>query len=423
MKTSAMAASLQGSEILKLASEIQEKLQQGISIHNLTIGDFDPQLFPIPAELKTEITRYYEADATNYPAANGMAALRESISRFTTNRQGLTYDPNHFLVTSGARPLIFATYLTLLDPGEKVIYPVPSWNNNYYTHIARAEGVPVLTSAEEGFMPTAQLLAPHLPSAGLLALCSPLNPTGTVFSRDQLSGICELVLAENARRGPDAKPLYVLYDQIYGNLTYGNTVHCDPVSLFPKMRDYTIYIDGMSKAFCATGLRLGWGFGPPHVIDRMKSILSHAGAWSPKAEQLATAAYLQKDEEVDAYLTENRAQLSQRLTAFYEGFETMKRTGFPVDVIPPQAALYLTVKLDLRDFCTPQGHRLDTGQQVYHYLLEQAQVAMVPFYAFGAAKDSPWFRLSVGTVRIEDIAPILQQLESALALLQPAPEN
>ena len=88
--------------------------------------------------------------------------------------------------------------------------------------------------------------------------------------------------------------------------------------------------------------------------------------------------------------------------------------------IPPQAALYLTVKLDLGAFCTPEGIRLDSGSKVYHYLLEQARIAMVPFYAFGAAPESPWFRLSVGTTREADIDPILQQLESALALLQPA---
>ena len=418
MKTSVMAATLQGSEILKLATEINEKIRQGIRVYNLTIGDFDPQLFPMPSELKTEIARYYEAGATNYPAANGMAELREAVSRFTQNRQGLSYDPGAFLITSGARPLIFATYLTLLDPGEKVIYPVPSWNNHYYAHIAQASGIPVLTAPEAGFMPTAELLAPHLAGAGLLALCSPLNPAGTVFRRDQLQGICELVLAENARRGPDAKPLYVLYDQIYWSLTYGETLHHDPVSLFPEMRDYTIYIDGMSKAFCATGLRLGWGFGPQQVIDRMKAILSHAGAWSPKAEQLATAAYLQQDERVDAYLAENKRQLSARLNAFYAGFEALKGAGYPVDAIPPQAALYLTVKLDLRDYFSPEGLRLDSGSKVYQYLLEQARVALVPFYAFGAAPDSPWFRLSVGTSRQEDIAPILDQLRAALALLR-----
>ena len=99
----------------------------------------------------------------------------------------------------------------------------------------------------------------------------------------------------------------------------------------------------------------------------------------------------------------------------------MKGAGYPVDAIPPQAALYLTVKLDLRDYLSPEGLRLDSGAKVYQYLLEQAQVALVPFYAFGAATDSPWFRLSVGTTRLEDIAPILDQFRAALALLRPVP--
>ena len=141
-------------------------------------------------------------------------------------------------------------------------------------------------------MPTAVDIQPHVKGATLLALCSPQNPTGTVFTKKQLEEICDCVLEENARRGENEKPLYVMYDQIYGALLYGENKHVDPVSLRPEMRPFTIYVDGISKSFAATGVRVGWAMGPAFLMDKMKAILSHIGAWSPKPEQMATAKFL-----------------------------------------------------------------------------------------------------------------------------------
>ena len=414
-----IAESMQGSQILELAEQIRTKIRQGASIFNLTIGDFNPKVFSIPEALKAQIARAYEASETNYPNSNGLPELRETIAAFTQRKTGLEYPASAFLVSSGARPLIYACYQTLLDPGDKVIYPAPSWNNNFYTQIASCEHITVETRAEDKFMPTADILAPHLEEANLLALCSPLNPTGTMFSEDQLIGICELILAENKRRAGRRKPLYLLYDQIYGNLVYGDQQQLNPVSLFPEMRPYTICIDGISKAFAATGLRLGWGFGPEKIIDSMKKLLAHIGSWSGRPVQWATANFLNDATAVDNYLASINTKLSQRLNAFYEGFQEMNNQGLPVDAIAPQAALYLTVKLDLYQHQTPDGKQLTNGREVYDYLLNEAGVAMVPFYAFGLEETSPWHRLSVGTTKMEDIPEILGRLKRALEVLTP----
>ncbi|MEZ4684689.1 MAG: aminotransferase class I/II-fold pyridoxal phosphate-dependent enzyme [Bacteroidia bacterium] len=208
--------------------------------------------------------------------------------------------------------------MSLVDPGDKVIYPVPSWNNNHYAYIADAQKIEVQTRPEDNFMPDAALLAPHVKGATLLALCSPLNPTGTIFSREQLAGICEMVLEENKRRGPDEKPLYIFYDQIYSSLVYGEEEHFNPVMLYPELRDYTVMMDGMSKGFCGTGIRLGWAFGPRHIIDKMKAICTHTGTWSPKAEQIAASIFLRNDEAVDSFLEdlhENRSHACAVSTA------------------------------------------------------------------------------------------------------------
>jgi len=416
-QVSVMAENLIGSEIIKLAGEVKEKIAQGEKIYNLTIGDFDPKIFPIPNELKNEIIQAYNDGQTNYPAANGVESLRKEVANFLEEKQGLTYDANAILISGGARPLIYAVYQTIIDANDKVLFPVPSWNNNHYCHLSSAQQIVVETKPENDFMPTAAELKPFISKANLIALCSPLNPTGTTFTKEGLSEICELILEENKKRGASEKPLYLLFDQIYWVLTHGETKHFDPVSLFPEMRNYTIYIDGISKSFAATGVRVGWAFGPQKVMDKMRAILSHVGAWSPKAEQEATAKFLKNDVAVNDYLATFKNRINKRLVGFYEGIQTLKAKGYDVDAIPPQAAIYLTVKFDLVGKTTAKGILLATTADVTAYLLNEAKLAIVPFYAFGTSTNSPWYRLSVGTAHSNEIKALFSQLDAALAKL------
>lgn len=417
-KVSEMAENLIGSEIIKLAGEVKAKMDKGEKIHNLTIGDFNPKIFPIPTELKNEIIKAYQNEETNYPPANGIQELRDAVSRFLHTREGLEYNANQILISGGARPLIYAVYQTLLDPQDKVLFPVPSWNNNHYTHLSRGQQIFVETTPENKFMPTAAELKPFISDASLLAVCSPLNPTGTTFTEQGLKEICEMVLEENRKRGASRKPLYLLYDQIYWTLTFGDTQHVDPVTLCPDMKNYTIYIDGISKSFAATGVRVGWAFGPEKIIDKMKSILSHVGAWSPKAEQVATAKYLKDDKAIDTYLTSFKDEVNQRLVAFYNGIIDLKNQGFNVDAIAPEAAIYLTVNFNLVGKTTADGKLLASTADVTAYLLDEAKIAIVPFNAFGSSKDSTWYRLSVGTAVLSEIDGLFVQLKTALSKLK-----
>lgn len=413
-----MAENLIGSEIIKLAAEVNERMKKGEKIYNMTIGDFDPKIFPIPEKLKHEIISAYTNNETNYPAANGLESLRKAAQAFIKKNQNLDYHADEFLIAGGGRPLIYAAYITLLDRGDKVIYPVPSWNNNHYVHLSHSEKIEVETKPENNFMPTAAEIAPHIQEATLIALCSPLNPTGTAFSKKDLTDICDLVLAENQRRGTEQKPLYILYDQLYCTLTFGETKHYDPVSLRPELRDHVIYIDGLSKAFSATGIRVGWSFGPRTIIDKMKSILSHIGAWSPKPEQVASAKFLLMEDEVTAFLLDYKDKIRQRLEGFYAGFTMLQNKNYPVECIAPQAAIYLTVKIDLRGAVTAEGNKISNMQDVADYLLNEAKIALVPFYAFGSDKESPWFRLSVGTCSMDDVKNSIISLENALQKLK-----
>jgi aspartate aminotransferase len=401
MKLSKLAENLPGSGILAISNSIKALIAGGQKVDNFTVGDFDPAIFPIPAAMEQAITDAYAQKQTNYPAAEGNADLRQAISGFVQQFQGLTYSANEVLVGSGGRPLIYAVYRAIVDAGDKVVYPVPGWNNHYYAQLTDAEHCVVETSADNFFMPTAADLAPHIKGATLLALCSPQNPTGTCFTAENLGAICDLVIAENNSRGADEKKLFVMYDQMYSLLLHGDTAPCDPVSLRPEMRAYTIYLDAVSKAFAATGVRVGWALGPAEILNKMKAILSHVGAWAPMPEQKGIALFLQQTAAVQEYLANFRAQIAERLQGLYDGIISLKEKGLPVDAIQPQAAIYLTVRIDI-----PEAHTL---------LLKEAGIGILPFSVFGAPVDSPWYRISVGTCKKENIQPVIARLEKALA--------
>ena len=418
VKVSDLAHGIIGSEIIKLAAEVNEKIKQGEKIHNMTIGDFNPKQFPIPEELKQYILEEYTSDQTNYPEADGMLVLRKAVSALLKERGELNYETDEILIAGGARPVIYAIYRTIVNPEDTVIFAVPSWNNNHYSYLNSAKSVIIEAKPEDNFMPSANDIRPHIQNASMVALCSPQNPTGTVFSKEGLEEICDLILEENKRRGENQKPVYLMYDQIYWALTFGNTKHYNPVSLRPEMKEYTIFVDGISKSLAATGVRVGWSMGPKPIIAKMKAILSHVGAWAPKAEQLATARFLSNFELYDSFIDIQREKVYTRLKGFYEGFQELKNEGFSVDAIAPQAAIYLTIKFDLHGKKTADGVVLDTTQAVTSYILNEAKLAIVPFYAFGASTDSPWYRMSVGTCAVSDVNNVISNLRNALSKLQ-----
>lgn len=414
MKLSHLSETLIGSEIVKLGGEIREKIRQGERIYNFTIGDFDPSIFPIPKELEDAIVEAYRKHFTNYPAAEGNLDLREAVLSFMKDTEGLDYSNNEILIASGGRPLIYTVFRAICDEGDKILYAVPSWNNNHYTHFVGGQHIVIEATAENNFMPTAADLQPHIGDAVLLSLCSPQNPTGTTFRKEELEAICDMVIEENKRRTEGKKKLYVMFDQMYWHLTYGDIRHYNPVSLRPEMRDFTIFIDAISKVFAATGVRVGWGMGPATVISKMKTILTHIGAWAPMAEQKAVAYYLNNKDAIKKYLDHFKAEIEIRLRKIYDGFIQLKNLGHPVDAIAPEAAIYLTIKFDLTGKKTKDGKVLANQSEVTAYLLNNAVLAVVPFYAFGAGKSSPWYRLSVGTCKKEEIDEMFAKLSQAL---------
>jgi aspartate aminotransferase len=418
MKLSNLAETLIGSEIVKLGGEIREKIGRGDRIYNFTVGDFDPSIFPIPKGLEDAIIDSYRKHFTNYPTAEGNLDLREAICSFMKDGESLDYGPNEILVASGGRPLIYAMFRAICDREDKIIYAVPSWNNNHYTHFVGGNHVVIDALAENNFMPTAKDILPFIKDATLISVCSPQNPTGTTFRKHELEEICDMVLEENKRRGEKEKKVYVMYDQMYRHLTYGDIKHYNPVTLRPEMRNYTIFIDAISKVFAATGVRVGWSMGPSTVISKMKAILTHVGAWAPMAEQKAVAQFLPQKDEIEKYLSHFKNEIEKRLQGIYHGFIQLKNEGLAVDAIAPEAAIYLTIKIDLVGKTTSDGKLLASQKDVTAYILNEAKLAVVPFYAFGSSHSSPWYRLSVGTCKKEEIGEMIGKLREVLQTLK-----
>nr|WP_294989705.1 pyridoxal phosphate-dependent aminotransferase [uncultured Sediminibacterium sp.] len=417
-KLSHLAETLSGSEIVKLGNAISERIRNGEKIYNLTIGDFDPAVFPIPTELEELIIESYRNRNTSYPAAEGVLDLRKSVAAFIKDWEGLDFDTSEIQIASGGRPLIYTLFKAIVDKGDKVIYGVPSWNNNHYAHLTDAEHCIIQCSPENDFMPTVEDVRKHISGTTLICICTPQNPTGTTLKKESLEAICDLILEENAKRGEGQKKCYLMFDQMYWTLTYGNTVHYNPLALRPAMKEYTIFIDGISKVFAATGVRVGWALGPSTVIAKMKAILSHVGAWAPMAEQKAVAKYLLQKENIQRYLQHFKAEIELRLRNIHDGFKSLQQKGYSVDAIAPQAAIYLTIKLDLTGKKTAEGNILEKQSDVTSYILAEAKLAVVPFSAFGAGANNPWYRLSVGTCKKEEIPEMLGKLEAALEKLK-----
>jgi aspartate aminotransferase len=411
---SVIARGLHESGILRTTRQVRAMIARGEKVVNLTVGDFDPRYFPIPKKLAEEIQAAVGRGETNYPTPEGMLPLRQAISDYVFRTAQVRYPVEAIVVCSGGRPVLYGAYRAVVNPGDKVLYSVPSWQNDAYSWLTGAESIVIEATMETGFQPTLEQLAPHLPQAAMLCLCSPGNPTGTVMTAEQLTAILHAVVAENRKRESAGKrPLFVLHDQMYGALVSHGQTHTYPAAAVPESARYVISADGVSKAYAGTGLRLGWMLVAPAVGARIRDLLSNAGAWAPRAEQLAVANFLNDPQAIADFRKEMDARLAERLGAMFEGFNRLKSEGYPVDSINPQAAIYFSACFRVHGRKC-DGKKIETDDDIRVLLLERAGVAVVPFQAFGVREHTGWFRLSAGAVSMSEIQEMFPRLRALL---------
>jgi aspartate aminotransferase len=409
-----LAQGLVGSEVLRISGEVRAAVAAGREVLNLTVGDFEPREFPLPKKLVDGIKAALDAGHSNYPPPNGILELRKAIVAFYQRELQLEYPLESVIVAGGARPLIYAAFKTLVDEGDGVVFPVPSWNNNHYVYMCGGRGIPLEVKREHHFHPTPEQVAAVLPGARLLSLSSPLNPTGTSMKPEVLAAISQMVVDENRRREQAGeRPLFMMFDQVYWATSFDSGLPVSPPSLVPESAPYTVLIDAISKSLAATGLRVGWALAHPAVTARMSDLLGHVGAWAPKPEQVATAAFIADAAAFHEFRGQMAVRLRARLRALYDGLARMRARGLPVEAVEPEGTLYLSVRFALGG--NVRGRPLQTNEDMRKLLLEEAGVAVVPFQAFALPHEDGWFRLSVGAVSVADIEHGLERLERVLS--------
>ncbi|MFM7855790.1 MAG: aminotransferase class I/II-fold pyridoxal phosphate-dependent enzyme, partial [Flammeovirgaceae bacterium] len=188
------------SNIVELSKKIREKRANNEVVYDYSVGDFDPDIFPLPDLLREKIKDSYDSKHSNYPEPRGNRNLRESISLYMKQRHNVDYDANQILVAAGGRPLIYALFRILLDKDDEVVYSVPSWSNFHYTEMMRAKHRKLVTSPDTHFQPDLQELRSAIKTARVLALCSPGNPSGMPIKKADLVQICTMVIEENRKR-------------------------------------------------------------------------------------------------------------------------------------------------------------------------------------------------------------------------------
>ena len=403
-KLSHVGNNIVGSEIIKISQQIKE-ISKTKKVQNLTIGDFDSNINPIPEKLKDYIIESYNENLTNYPLSAGQLNLRQSVSEYLKKRQGINYNENEILVGGGVRPLIYTVYKALVNNGEGVIYPVPSWNNNHYSFLHGAVKQEIECRPENSFFPTASDIDVKInDKTSLICICSPQNPTGRVINPDVLKSICELVVNENRIRESQvgSRPLYLFFDQIYSDLTVeGSFIH--PLTLCPEIRNYLICVDGISKSLCATGIRVGWMFGPQDIIGKMTEVFSHIGAWAPKPEQNAVARYLNDYEDMVEFVNSKTKQYSDISNKICDKIQELKDKGFRIDYQRPEGGIYISIYLG-------ESLSFPNIESYTKFLINRCGIGLVPFEYFGSQLNRGWFRMSIGGVDPNNIEEILNSL-------------
>jgi aspartate aminotransferase len=353
-----------------LAIDAKAKALKASGLDIVGFGAGEPD-FPTPAPIvEAAIEACKETANHRYTPTAGLPELRSAIAAKTARDSGFVVAANQVLVTNGGKHAIANTFATLLDPGDEVIVPGPYWTT-YPESIQLAGGVPVIldTTEETGFAPTADAVrAVATDRTKVLLIVSPSNPTGAVYSREQLIELGELAL----ERG-----WWIVADEIYEHLTYEGVEHHSLPVLVPELADRTVVVNGVAKTYAMTGWRVGWMIGPEDVIEAATNLQSHETSNVNNVAQRAALAAVSGDLSAVEMM---REAFDRRRRTIYELL-----TEIPgVTCYRPTGAFYAFPSFKAILGQEIRGTRPETTLELAEVVLEQAQVAFVPGEAFGA---------------------------------------
>ena len=378
-----------------MSQKSSEMKAQGIDVINMSVGEPD---FNTPDHIKQAAKLAIDENYSRYSPVPGYPNLRQAIARKLERENHLHYLPSEILVSNGAKQSVTNTIMSLVNDGEEVIIPAPYWVS-YPQMVKLAGGTPVIVEAnfEQNFkMTAAQLEAAITPKTRMIILCSPSNPTGSVYMKEELRSLADVILAHD--------DLFVLADEIYEHINY--TGHHESIAQFEGMKDRAIIINGVSKAYAMTGWRIGFMAAPEWIVKGCNKLQGQytSGACSV-SQKAAEAAYVLPQDCVEEMRQafERRRDLIVSLAKDIPGLE----------VNVPEGAFYLFPKCDSFFGKSDGTTTIATSTDLALYLLERAHVATVAGDAFG---DPQCFRMSYATSD-DNIREAMRRIKEALSAL------
>ena len=384
------------SATLAMSQKSSEMKAQGVDVINLSVGEPD---FNTPDHIKEAAKKAIEDNFSRYSPVPGYPELRKAIVAKLKNENGLDYSMSEILVSNGAKQSVCNTVMALVNDGEEVIIPAPYWVS-YPQMVKLAGGTPVIVNAgfDQDFkMTPEQLEAAITPKTRMLILCSPSNPTGSVYSKEELEALAEVIKRHEG--------LYVLADEIYEHINYVG--HHESIAQFPGMKERSIIVNGVSKAYAMTGWRIGFIAAPEWIVKGCNKLQGqYTSGPCSVSQKAAEAAYTTSQECVETMRKafECRRDLIVSLAKEIPGLE----------VNCPQGAFYLFPKCSSFYGKSYEGRKIETSIDLAMFLLEEGHVATVGGDAFG---DPECFRMSYATSD-DNIREAMRRIKETLAKLK-----
>ena len=393
MKLASRVSKVSTSPTLALDARTKDLISKGIDVIAFGVGEPD---FDTPRHVKDAAIDAINKGFTKYTASNGIPELREAVCKKLREDNGLDYKPAQVIVSVGAKHSIFNAVMAIVGDGEEAIIPSPYWVS-YPEMVKIAGGTPViinLTEAENFKLTPAKLEAAITPKTKLVLLNSPSNPTGAVYTRDELAGIAEVCKKHD---------LFIISDEIYEKLMHDQAQHISIASISEDAKKRTITVNGVSKAYAMTGWRIGYAAAEPEIIKAMGDIQSHVTSNAASISQKAAVAALLGPQEP---LKEMLAEFRKRADYMYQRMNTLPG----LYCRKPAGAFYVFPNVAGLVGKTIRGRKITDGEALCDVLLEHARIAIVPGLGFGNPMN---MRLSYAT-SMEKIVEGLNRMETVL---------
>ena len=386
------------SPTLKISAKAAAMKAEGIDVIDLSVGEPD---FPTPDNVKSAAKQAIDENFTKYTANDGILPLREAIAKKLKEENGLEYETDEIIVSTGAKNCMYNLCMAVLDSGDEAIIPAPYWVS-YPQMVNLADGTPVViqTREENGFRITPdELSAAISPSTKLLILNNPCNPTGTGYSREELSRLAEIIADEG---------ILVASDEIYEKLVFDGFEFASFASLGKKIKEQSVIINGVSKAYSMTGWRIGYAAGPREYISAMSKVQSHNTSNTSSVSQMAALEALTGPQHE---ISRMRSEFQIRRNYMIDRLRGISG----VSCCEPRGAFYLFPNISSYFKKEYEGMQIRNSYGMSYYLLKHAHVAVVPGEAFGS---EGYIRLSYAT-SMKKIEEAMDRIASALAKLEP----